>query len=68
MDAPAFTLTKKDALHLFGNNGAEMARALGVTRQYVNKLDDGPLPEWMALKIRFVIKKDAFGEAPEKAA
>lgn len=50
-------VTKAEALALFEGNQAALGRALGVTRQAISKIpDDGDLPEWMALKVRFVIK------------
>ena len=55
-------VTKERALALFDGNQAALGRALGVTRQAINKLPEGSLPEWMDLKLRFVIKPDAFGE------
>jgi len=55
-------LTKDQALALFDGNQAALGRALGVTRQAINKLGPGKLPEWMDLKIRFVIKPGEFSE------
>lgn len=37
-------MKKQDALDLFGGRPVDAARALGVTRQYVNLWDD-PLPQ-----------------------
>lgn len=54
-------LTKEQALALFDGNQAALGRSLGVTRQAINKLPPGEMPEWMDLKIRFVIKPGAFG-------
>lgn len=50
------SVTKAEALKHFKQNQAALGRALGVTRQAINKLPDGALPEWMALKFRFVIE------------
>lgn len=58
------TISKEKALALYDGNQAALGRALGVTRQYINKLPDGPLPEWMDLKIRFVLKPDGTDPAP----
>lgn len=55
-------LTKDQALALFDGNQAALGRALGVTRQAINKLGPGELPEWMDLKIRFVLKPGEFAE------
>lgn len=52
-------LSKEQAVALYGGNQAALARAVGVTRQYISKLPEGPLPEWMDLKLRFVIKPEA---------
>jgi len=61
-------LTKDQALALFDGNQAALGRALGVTRQAINKLGPGELPEWMDLKIRYVIKPDVFSEPAGKVA
>lgn len=58
MDAPS--ISKEQALALYDNNGAALGRALGVTRQYINGLPDGELPERLALKLRFLVKPEAF--------
>lgn len=58
MDIPE--ITKTDALALYQGNGAALARALGVSRQYIHGLDAGPLPERLALKLRFVVNPEAF--------
>jgi DNA-binding XRE family transcriptional regulator len=48
-------LTKSQAIAEFGGNQAELARALGLTRQAISRFKDGPLPERYDLKLRFVI-------------
>lgn len=48
-------VSKAKALSLYDGNQAALARALGVSRQYINRLPDGDLPEWMALKLCFVL-------------
>ena len=55
------TITKQEALAAFGGNGAELARAFGLTRQAVSAWPDGPIPEGYALKLRFVLKPEVFG-------
>ena len=55
-------LTKQSALDLYDGNQAALGRALGISRQAINKLPDGPLPEWMDLKIRFVLKPGSLGQ------
>lgn len=53
-------LTKSEALDLYGRNGAALARDLGTSRQYISKLSDGELPEWIDLKLRFVLHPQRF--------
>lgn len=48
-------LTKAQAIAEFGGNQAQLARALGITRQAISRFKDGPLPELYDLKLRFVI-------------
>ena len=62
------TITKSQALALYENNGAALARALGVSRQAVHKLDDGPIPERWALKLRYELRPDAFASKRSRAA
>lgn len=60
------SVSKAQALDLYGGNQAALARALGVSRQYISRLDDGDLPEWMALKLRFVLKPEGIGPSPAR--
>lgn len=53
-------LTKSEALDLYGRNGAALARDLGKSRQYISKLPEGELPEWIDLKLRFVLHPERF--------
>lgn len=53
-------MTKQDALNLFGNNGAELARALNITRSAVSLWRDDQIPKEHELMLRFVIKPEAF--------
>lgn len=65
------TITKAQAIALYDGNAAALARALGVSRQSVHKLKEGPLPERWSLKLRFVLRPDAFAEpspAPDREA
>src|SRR5690242_5237889 len=57
-------LSKADALALHDGNGAALARAIGRSRQYISKLADGQLPEWMDLKLRFVLFRGLFAQQP----
>ncbi len=53
-------ITKERALELFGTP-AELADALGIERANVYMWKDGePIPEKHALRIRFVLKPEAF--------
>lgn len=61
------SVSKAKALSLYDGNQAALARALGVSRQYISRLPEGELPEWMALKLRFVLRPDVFGKAPAKS-
>jgi DNA-binding XRE family transcriptional regulator len=55
------SISKSDALRLYGGNQAALARAVGVTRQRIHKIKpDGDLPERLALRLRFVTRPDAF--------
>jgi len=53
-------LSKDKAISLFKNQ-SELARALGISSAAVAQWPDGkPIPEKQALKIRFVLKPEAF--------
>lgn len=54
-------ITKQQALAAFNGNGAELGRALGLTRQAIAAWPDGPIAEGYALKLRFVLKPEIFG-------
>ncbi|WP_440221860.1 hypothetical protein ACQQ2N_12255 [Dokdonella sp. MW10] len=56
-------IQKSEALAAYDGNGAALARALGVSRQYVNKLPEGPVPELWDYKLRFVLRPDLFPAA-----
>lgn len=67
----AIVITKQQALAAYGGSQAALGRALGVTRQAVHAMPGGPLPERYALKLRFVLKPDVFGDpaqVPEQPA
>ena len=56
-------ITKKEAVQLFGNNQAALARALGIGRAAVSKwAEDAPIPEVHALKLRYELRADVFGK------
>lgn len=57
-------IEKAVALDAFGGSQSRLARALKISRQAVHKLPEGPIPERWALKLRYEIKPDIFGEAP----
>jgi hypothetical protein len=52
-------ITKKDAIGMFRNKN-RLAKALGITRQAVEKWPDGPIPEKQALKIRYQLRPELF--------
>jgi hypothetical protein len=55
-------LTLKEVLPHFGNNQSELARALKLSRQGVNKWGkDDPIPEIYEWRLRYVIKPEVFG-------
>lgn len=53
-------ITKQEALDAYEGNGAALGRDLGVSRQAVSAMPDGPLDEKYALKLFFVLKPDVF--------
>ena len=61
-------LTKAQALELYDGNAARMARALGITRSAVYQWADGPIGAVHALRIRYVLKPEAFEQNKEAAA
>lgn len=55
-------IQKTEAIGLFRNK-AQLARALGITRQAIDRWpDDRPIPEKHALKIRFILRPECFSE------
>lgn len=64
----AARITKSDAIKAYGGNASRLAKALGVTRQAVHKIPDGPLPERWELKLRFVLLPEVFGMLPVATA
>lgn len=61
-------ITKEQAVAAYGGNQAALARALGVTRQAVSAWPDGLIDERHALKLRFMLKPEVFGDQPAPAA
>lgn len=58
------TITRKAAVGLYGGNLTHLAKALGVTRQAVYFWpEDGDVPEWAYIKLRYVLKPEAFSAA-----
>jgi DNA-binding XRE family transcriptional regulator len=55
-------ISKSQALAAYANSQADLARALGVSRQAVHKLPDGPIPERWELKLRYELKPDVFAK------
>lgn len=59
-----FELKKEQAIRLFGSQ-ARLAEELGVTRSAVCQWKHGePIPEQYALRIRFILKPEAFERPP----
>jgi transposase-like protein len=63
-------ITKEHALAAYGNIGSDLAKALGITPSAVYQWRDGEaIPNEQALKLRYVLKPEVFGEpAKTKAA
>lgn len=60
----AADITKEQALALYNNNGAQLARALNIGRSFVSKWPKGkPIPELYALKLRYELKPEHFGKS-----
>lgn len=57
------SITKAEAVAAYGGSQAELARALGISRQAVGKWPDGPIKEGWALKLRYELRPDVFGPA-----
>lgn len=56
-------IVKEQAIHLFGS-ASSLARALNISPAAVTQWADGkPIPEKQALKIRYTLKPEFFGEA-----
>jgi hypothetical protein len=60
------TISKAEALAAYNGNGSALARALEISPQAVSQWVDGPIPDVHALRLRFVLKPDAFGPTPTK--
>lgn len=56
-------IIKEDAIAAYGGIGTELAKALGITPSAVYQWKDGePIPNEQALKLRFVLRPDVFGQ------
>ncbi len=53
-------ITKEQAVQAYGGNTAALARALKISPSAIYQWPDGPIAEGYALKLRFVLKPDAF--------
>ena len=59
---------RKDALSIFGTQQA-LADALGITRSAVAMWgDEKPIPAEHALRLRYELRPDVWGEKPQEAA
>lgn len=63
-----YTVNKQQALAAFGGNSSALARVLDITPQAVYQWPDGPIPELHALKLRYVLMPDVFGQGAGEAA
>lgn len=55
-------ITKEKAIELYGSR-VRLAEALGISKAAISQWADGePIPEAQALKIRFILKPEAFDE------
>lgn len=61
-------ITKAEALDAYGGDVAALARALSITRAAIYQWPAGPIGEVHALKLRFVLKPDVFGDQLPTAA
>lgn len=60
-------ILKEQALAAFGNNGSELARALGIKPSAVYQWPDGkPIPEKQALRLRYELRPELFGADADK--
>ncbi|MEN1942676.1 Cro/CI family transcriptional regulator [Luteimonas sp. MJ293] len=58
------TISKAQAIAAYGGNAAALARALNVTPSAIYQWPDGPIAEGYALKLRFVLRPEVFGNIP----
>lgn len=58
-------ISKAEAIAAYGGNASKLARALRITPSAVYQWPDGPIDERHALKLRFVLKPEVFGPAPD---
>lgn len=61
------TITRSEAVGIYSNL-THLAEALGVTRQAIYFWpEDKPIPEWAYIKLRYVLKPEAFTPAGKLA-
>ena len=65
---PIEPITKAAAIAAYDGNASALARDFGITPQAIYQWPDGPIDEGYALKLRYVLKPDVFGEAPSNPA
>ena len=59
-------ITRKQAVAAYGSVSA-LAKALGISRTAVYLWpEDAPIPELQSLKLRYELRPDVFGPAPDK--
>ena len=68
MTANPAIMTKEEALAAYSGSVSALATALDISSSAIYQwVDEQPIPEDKALKLRFVLKPEFFGEAPKRA-
>ena len=61
------SISKEQAVAAFDGSQAKLARALGISRQAVSKVQ-GDIPELWAMKLRYELRPDLFPPSPDRKA
>jgi hypothetical protein len=61
-------ITKAEAIAAYDGNASALARALGITPSAIYQWPDGPVAEFYALKLRFVLKAEHFALPPKDSS
>ncbi|HCX10009.1 MAG TPA: hypothetical protein DHU81_06590 [Hyphomonas sp.] len=57
----------RDVLPFFDGKKVNLARALGISKAAVGQWPNGELPELHAIRIKYEILPEAFGNAPKQS-